>query len=108
MMLRRWTIGRATGVGAMAAASTLIFWPLNDRYQEPWLWPLLLALGIAGLSGASILFITLVDLGIHRRRSERLRPLRVFDVLFGSLLIAVALIELQMLAGQLPVETISR
>lgn len=106
-MLRQWTIGRATGVGAVAASSTLIFWPLYDRFQSFWLWPLLVMLIVAGLSGISILFITAVDLIIHRRRSRKLRPLRIFDLVVGLLLIALALTALHILSGQLPVQATS-
>jgi hypothetical protein len=101
-MLRWWTIGRATGVGVIAACSTLILWPLYGAYREYLIWPLLLAVGVAGFSGVSILAITTVDLLFHRRRSERLRPLRVFDLIVAFLLIALTLLQLETLSGQLP------
>ena len=86
-MLQWWTIGRATGVGALAGSAALILWPAYAAVQEPLRLPYLLALAAAAFCGLSILWITVLDLLFHRRRGERLIPLRVFDVAFALLLV---------------------
>jgi len=101
-MLGWWTIGRASGLGATAALAALVVWPIQGRYEDALFWPLLAAAGLAGFCGASILLITAGDLVFHRRRGQRLRPVRVFDVVLGTLLIALCLAQLDDLAGQLP------
>ena len=85
-MLQYWTLGRAAGIGAAAGLAALLLWPLYAAWQGPWLAPYCLALAVAGFCGLSILWITAADLLFHRRRGERLLPLRVFDTLFALLL----------------------
>jgi len=97
-----WTIGRASGIGASAAVIACLLWPLQRAYGESLIWPLLAAAGLAGLCGVSILLITAGDMLFHRRRGERIRPVRAFDVLLGLALVAISLIQLQDMAGQLP------
>lgn len=82
-MLRRWTIGRATGVGAVAGLAALALWPAYAAFPQPVLLPYLAALAVAHLCGLSILWITALDLLFHARRDRRLLPLRVFDVAFA-------------------------
>ncbi|MDT9600005.1 hypothetical protein [Sphingosinicella rhizophila] len=100
-MLRWWTIKRATGIGVTAAVAALIFWPLHESWTYL-VWPQLLLAGLAGLSGVSIIFITLGDLRLNRHRSSRLRPLRIFDLAVATLLIALAYVQMDSLWGQLP------
>jgi hypothetical protein len=104
-MLAWWTIGRASGIGASAGLAALFLWLLYRYYGEPFMWPLFATAGLAGLCGLSVLTITAGDLLFHRRRGERLRPLRVFDVALGAGLVALSLVELQDLAGQLAAVT---
>lgn len=85
-MFEWWTIGRATGVGAVAGLAALILWPTYATFQDPFLPPFVVALAIAAFCGFSILWITAADLLFHRRRGERLIPLRVFDVSLALLL----------------------
>ena len=85
-MLQYWTLGRATGTGAAAGLAALLLWPLYAAWPGPWLAPYCAALAVAGFCGLSILWITAADLLFHRRRGERLLPLRVFDTLFALLL----------------------
>ncbi len=98
-MLEWWTIGRATGVGVMAGIAALILWPLYAAYQEKVLPLFVAALALAALCGLSILWITLVDLVTHRRRGERLRAVRIFDVVLALLLALPSLIQLRALIG---------
>ena len=101
-MLTWWTIRRATGIGVTTAFVALLFWPLHDRWTYL-IWVQLLLAGIAGFCGASIIFITLSDLRLHRRRNPRLRPLRVFDFAVAALLIALATIQIDSLWGEFPI-----
>ena len=85
-MLKAWTIGRASGVGAVAGLAALILWPIYAAFQAPLLPAFIAALATAAFCGISVLWITVADLLFHRHRSERLIPLRVFDVAFALLL----------------------
>ena len=96
-MLRWWTIGRATGVGAVAGVAALLLWPLYASYQERLLLPFLISLALAAACGLSILWITAVDLLFHRRRGESLRPVRAFDIVFALLLAVPSLVQLDAL-----------
>jgi len=100
-MLGWWTIGRASGIGVMAALVAILLWPLERGYGEIFDWPLLAAAALAGLCGLSILVITAADLLFHRRRGQRLRPVRAFDVVLGLFLVALSLIQIDDLAGQI-------
>ena len=100
-MLGWWTIGRASGVGVTAALVAMLLWPLDRLYGEIFDWPLLAAAALAGLCGLSILVITTVDLLFHRRRGRRLRPVRAFDVVLGFVLVALGLVLIDDLAGQI-------
>jgi drug/metabolite transporter (DMT)-like permease len=86
-MLKWWTLGKATGVGAVAGVAALLLWPAYVVVQEPLLVPYVMALATAAFCGASILWITAADLLFHRRRGERLIPMRVFDVALALLLV---------------------
>ena len=104
-MFASWTIGRASGIGTSAGLLGLVLWLLQRAYGEPFAWPLLAAAALAGLCGLSILLITAGDLLFHRRRGERVRPLRAFDIVLGLLLVGLSLLELQDVAGQLAAVT---
>ena len=100
-MLGAWTIGRASGVGFTAALASLLLWPFWDRHQA--LQALFaLASGVAGLCGISILLITGLDLIFHRRRGDRVLPLRAFDACLGASLCALALVQWNGLAAAAP------
>ena len=104
-MLSWWTIGRASGIGAIAGLAALLLWLLERAYGDPFVPPLYVTAATAGVCGVSILAITAADLVFHRRRGERVRPLRVFDVALGAALIFLCLLVLDDLAGQLAAVT---
>jgi len=98
-MLGWWTIGRASGVGVTAALLGLVLWPFYSSYGEPLELPFQVAALLAGLCGASILLITGFDLIFHRRRGDRLRPVRAFDLSLAVALILLSLAQLDTVAG---------
>ncbi|HEX2764945.1 MAG TPA: hypothetical protein VHM92_14025 [Allosphingosinicella sp.] len=89
-----WTLRRASAVGFTAALVGLCLWPFYRAYGAPLDAPLLIAAGIAGLCGVSILAITGLDLFFHPRRGERVRPLRIFDLCLAAALIGLAFLQL--------------
>ena len=96
-----WTIGRASGIGASAGLLALLVWFLHRAY-DGFAWPLAFLASVAGLCGISILTITALDLAFHRRRGQRVLPLRIFDIVLGSALVLLCLVRLDDLRGQLP------
>lgn len=100
-MIGTWTIGRASGIGASAGLLAILLWAIHRAY-EGMAWPLGFLAAVSGLCGVSILAITALDLAFHRRRGERVFPLRIFDVVLGSALILLCLELLGDLRGQLP------
>ena len=95
-----WTLGRASGLGATVALLALLLWPFQRGYENL-LWPFAAAAGLAGICGLSILLITGADMLIHRR-GRRLRPVRAFDLILGLGLVALSLLQLVEVRGQLP------
>lgn len=85
-MLAWWTIGRATGTGIMAMLAGAMLWPLHvsipaaEVYYKA-------SLAVAAFCGASILWITAMDLFRHRRRGHRMRAVRAFDIAIGIALL---------------------
>jgi hypothetical protein len=98
MMLRWWTIGRASGVGATAALAALLLWPFYRGRPELLEWPFALAAAVAGVCGASILAITAFDMLFHRR-GARIRPVRGFDLVLGLGLLLLALLQMDDVRG---------
>jgi membrane associated rhomboid family serine protease len=101
-MLGRGMMGRASGVGASAGLIAVILWSFYSGAGDPLHWPLAAAAAIAGLCGLAILLITLADIFFHRRRSRRIRPVRVFDLALAICLIALSLAQIRDVIGQLP------
>jgi hypothetical protein len=90
-MRRRWTF---VGLGATAELLALALWAFVGPY-EILFWPFVLLSLLAGLAGAWIVLATMLDLTFHRPRSERLRPVRGFDLVLGSGLFVLALLQLR-------------
>ena len=99
--MRRWTLGSAVGTGATAGLLALLLWPFFAS-AEPLYWAFVALACFAGLCGAWIVLVTMLDLTFHRPRGERLRPVRAFDLVLGSGLFVLALLELRDALGQLP------
>ncbi|HEY1606256.1 MAG TPA: hypothetical protein VGF77_11750 [Allosphingosinicella sp.] len=92
--MRRWTLGRAVGVGATLGLLALVLWPFLGP-DSLVTWPFVLTACLAGLSGGWIVLATMFDLSFHRPRGERLRPVRAFDLVLGSALFLLAYLELR-------------
>jgi hypothetical protein len=97
-MRRSWT---PIGLGATAELLALALWAFVGAY-EALFWPFILLSLAAGLAGAGIVLATMFDLTFHRPRGERLRPVRGFDLVLGSGLFFLALLQLRDALGQLP------
>lgn len=97
-MRRAWTL---VGLGVSAEILALALWALLGWY-EVLFWPLVLLSILAGLAGAWMVLATMFDLTFHRPRSQRLRPLRGFDLVLGSGLFILAFLQLRDALGQLP------
>lgn len=97
-MRRSWTL---VGLGVTAELLALGLWAFIGPYQYLF-WPFLLLSVVAGLAGAWIVLTTMFDLTFHRPRGQRLRPVRGFDLVLGSGLFLLALLQLRDALGQLP------
>jgi hypothetical protein len=97
-MRRPWGL---VGVAVAAELLALGLWALLGWY-ELLFWPLVLLSILAGLAGAWIVLATMFDLTFHRPRGDRLRPVRGFDLVLGSGLFILAILQLRDALGQLP------
>ena len=98
-MPSRWTF---VGVGATAELLALAMWAFVGPYAALF-WPFILLSLFSGLAGAWIVVTTMFDLTFHRPRGERLRPVRGFDLVLGSALFVLALLQLRDALGAPPV-----
>lgn len=97
-MRRGWTL---VGTGATAELLALALWAFVGTY-ETLFWPfLILSLG-AGLAGAWLVLVTMFDLTFHRPRGDRLRPVRGFDLVLGTGLFVLALLQIRDALGAPP------
>ena len=101
-MLGWWTIPRASGIGTLAELGAVLLWPFFRRYGGALEAPFGALSLLAGLCGLSILLMTGFDMLFHRRRGDRIRPVRAFDMVLGIGLVALSLLQLEDLRGQLP------
>lgn len=85
--LSAWTIQRATVTGFAAGLAALLLAAFAGGRAMLLVYAGLLLLTIA--CGASILLISLID-SHARQRGERVRPIRMFDVAMGALLVLPA------------------
>ena len=97
-MRRPWSL---VGIGASAELLALALWAFVGPYESLF-WPFILLSILAALAGAWIVVATMIDLTFHRPRGERLRPVRGFDLVLGSGLFVLALLQLRDALGQLP------
>ena len=98
-LLRTWTIGRATGVGTLAALAALLLWPAYAILQNPFRLAFAASLVLLIFCGLSILFITGADLLIHKRRGRRIHAIRALDVVLGTLMTVPAILTLPSILG---------
>lgn len=97
-MRRTWTL---VGLGATAELLALALWPFVGAYGILF-WPFVLLSALAGLGGAWIAVATMFDVTFHRPRGERLRPVRGFDLVLGTGLFVLALLQLRDALGAPP------
>lgn len=97
-MRRPWGL---VGLGVTAELLALVLWAFIGWY-EILFWPLVALSILAGLAGAWIVLATMFDLTFHPPRGERLRPVRGFDLVLGSGLFLLAMLQLRDALGQLP------
>jgi hypothetical protein len=81
-MLRGWTIQRAMGVGLISGLVAVLIAGLFPLNRDGLFYPYAALLAVTALSGASILWITIVDMRA-RGTSGRMRPIRGFDGALG-------------------------
>jgi len=99
-MLGFWTIQRATVTGIAAGLSALIVSALISGRPGALLDGYAALLGFTAFCGASILWITIVDMR-SRGRGGRMRPIRAFDIAAALLLILPALYALNLVWPEL-------
>jgi hypothetical protein len=97
-MRRPWGL---VGLSVTAELVALALWAFVGPY-ETLFWPFVLLSVLAALGGAWIVIATMIDLTFHRPRGERLRPVRGFDLVLGSGLFVLAMLQLRDALGQLP------
>jgi hypothetical protein len=91
----RWTLPRATIVGIVCAiAAILIAGIFGEQYR--WLFDAYaVLLALTALCGASILWITALDMR-RRGTNHLMRPIRGFDLALGLLMLGLSLFALRL------------
>lgn len=98
--LRSWTTQQATGVGTVSGLAALLIAVVIRNWPEALLYPYAALLALTAFCGASILWITMMDMRT-RGTSGRMRPIRGFDLALGFLLLLPALYGLWLIAPEL-------
>ena len=98
--LKRWTIQRATAVGALAGLGAVVLAAIIRSWPEGLLYPYVGLLILTAVCGASILWITAIDMR-DRGTSGRMRPIRGFDLAIGIALLIPAVYGLSVIAPEL-------
>ena len=99
-VLRLWTIQRASGVGIVCGIAAILIAGLFSTSPGGLLYPYAALLALTALCGASILWITMLDMR-SRGTSGRMRPIRGFDVAVGLGLLAPSLYALRLIWPEL-------
>jgi hypothetical protein len=89
----RWTIQRATGAGILFGLAALLMSVAFGSWADALLYPYAALLALTLLCGASILWITFIDMRA-RERGVQVRPIRMFDVVAGLVISAPSLYAL--------------
>ncbi len=84
-----WTIQRATVGGIVTGLCALLLAAALDRLPDNALYAYAALLALTALCGFSVLWITVFDMRA-RGTSGRMRPIRVFDIAIGALLLLPA------------------
>ena len=85
--LAAWNVQRATVTGLGLGLAAVLLSAFAEGRTMLWVYAALLLLTM--ICGASILLISLVD-SHQRQRGERVRPIRMFDLAMGALLVLPA------------------
>jgi hypothetical protein len=94
-MLRWWTIGLASGVGFSAEFLALFLWPIGaNAAPRIFFWPFLAASILAGFCALSVLVLTVADMA-RNPRGERIRAIRVFDLVFALIVAVLTFLQLE-------------
>jgi Mn2+/Fe2+ NRAMP family transporter len=94
-MLRWWTIGVASGIGFSAEFVALFLWPIAaNAAPHIFFWPFLAAVLIAAFCALSILVLTARDMAVNKR-GERVRAIRIFDLVFAIIVVGLTVLQLQ-------------
>jgi hypothetical protein len=91
---RWWTIPRAAGVGIVAGIGAILLGGLFEYPSDAMLAGYLILVAVTALCGASMLWITLLDMR-ERGTSGRILPIRGFDVALGLALLLPSLYALR-------------
>ena len=95
-MIRRWTVQRASGLGIVVGLIAAVTAAVYGSWPEGILYPYSMLLALTAFCGASILWITMVDMRTHAR-GGRVRPIRAFDVAIGLVLVLPSIYALRRL-----------
>jgi hypothetical protein len=92
-MIRRWTVQRASNLGLVVGLITALTAAVYGAWPEGFLYPYAALLALTAFCGASILWITMVDMRTHAR-GGRVRPIRAFDLAIALVLLLPAALAL--------------
>jgi hypothetical protein len=95
-MVHAWRIQRAAGFGIAAGLVALMLAWLSQLWPDLLDYPYAAALVFTAFCGASILWISGFDMR-RRGTSERMRPIRAFDLVVGATLFLPSLYALWLL-----------
>jgi len=98
--LKLWTIQRSTTIGIATGLSAVLLASMLGGWPGGLLYPYVGLLGVTAFCGASILWITAVDMRT-RGTSGRMRPIRGFDVAIALALLLPALYGLSLVWPEL-------
>ncbi len=84
-----WTLSRATGVGIVTGLGAVLMAAALSRLPDNALNLYAALLAITAFCGVSILWITVFDMKA-RGTTGRMRPIRVFDIALGAVLLLPA------------------
>lgn len=99
-MIRRWTVQRASNLGIVVGLVTAVTAAVYGAWPVGLLYPYAALLALTAFCGASILWITALDMRT-RGTSGRMRPIRGFDIAIALALLLPALYGLSLVWPEL-------